>query len=114
MIPFILSNWKTIAIGIFLVAISFFSYKQGYNNRDLIAMKEQIILQEKLTEAKKVEVINTDKIVTQYVNKIITVEKLVPYFIERTKTEITEEENAKCTLPNSFLEIYKESLGVVQ
>lgn len=114
MIPFIISNWRAIATGILLVAISFFSYKQGYNNRDLIALKEQIIFQEKLSEAKKVEVINTDRIVTQYVNKIITVEKLVPYLVDRTKAEITEEENAKCILPKSFLEIYKDSLGVVQ
>jgi hypothetical protein len=114
MITFLISNWKIIATGILLASISFFSYQQGYNNRDNIALKEQIIIQEKLNEAKKVEVINTDRIVTQYVNKIITVEKLVPYFVDRTKTEITEEENLKCTLPKSFLEIYKDSLGVNQ
>lgn len=114
MITFILSNWKKIAIGSALLLIIFLSYQQGYKNRDLIAIKQQLVLQEKLTEAKKVEIIQTDRIVTEYVNKIITVEKLVPYYIDRTKTEITDEENAKCVLPKSFIEIYKDSLGTTQ
>lgn len=111
MITFLLSNWKSIAATLLLVVASTVSYFKGYEARDIIAMKEQIEFQKQVIEAKKIEIVQTEKVVTQYVNKIITVEKEVPYFIYQSNTGITDEENKNCVLPDSFMKLYRESLG---
>lgn len=108
----LIPHWKKILFIIALVGIILISYQQGYKSRELIALKDQIQLQERIIEAKKVEIVQTDKVVTEYSHKIITVEKLVPYFVDRVRTGITDEENANCVLPKSFTDIYKESLMV--
>lgn len=107
-IPVIPTPYKILAVVLAFIAYTFFVWHKGYDYRDVLVENENAKEVAAAFERGKKSVKITERVVTQYVDRVVTVKEEAIRYVDRVQYVVKDSDNF--TLPDGVVGLYDGSL----